>query len=85
MFAACGFNSNYIKWLEAFVGASGIDNRFDYESFNNAWSGWGSFNNSYDWGHWSQLHEYLWNEYENSGWYDRWYDSHGGGWHGYFY
>lgn len=84
VFTACGFDSDYIKWLETFVNASGIDNHYDYERFDDAWSGWDHFNGAYDWRYWSQLYSNRWNEYERSGWYDHWYDDRGGGWYGYF-
>ncbi len=46
VYSRCGFDKEYIKWLENFVNAEGRDNYNDYSSFENSWGGWCSYGGS---------------------------------------
>lgn len=85
VYTACGFDRGYIDWLEDFVSARGVDNFYDYEAFDDRWYGWDYFLDEFDWYEWAWSNEDLWGRYEDSGWYDDWYDDFGGGWFDFFY
>ena len=85
VYTACGFDEGYIAWLEEFVGASGVNDFYDYKEFDSSWYGWDYFLDEYDWLDWAWSNEDLWGQYEDSGWYDDWYDDFGGGWLDFFY
>ena len=42
-FTACGIDKDYVSWLEAFVSAQNTNGSFDYEGFDEGWSGWENF------------------------------------------
>lgn len=43
VYTRCGFDSNYIAWLENFVSAVGYESYYDYDDFENSWDGWSSY------------------------------------------
>ncbi len=43
VYTKCGFDSNYIAWLENFVSAAGYESYYDYDDFENSWDGWSSY------------------------------------------
>ncbi len=53
IFTNCGFDSNYITWLEKFTTASGAGNYYDYSDWEDEWSGWDDYDDSYNWDGWS--------------------------------
>ena len=40
VFKACGIDATYVDWLEGFVGASGVENQYDHDTFADTWEGW---------------------------------------------
>ena len=43
VYSKCGFDGEYIDWLEGFVSARGSDDYCDYSGFEDSWCGWGSY------------------------------------------
>ncbi len=41
------FDRDYIDWLENFVSAENSIDYYDYDTFDNSWLGWGSYENDY--------------------------------------
>lgn len=41
------FDKEYIDWLEQFVSASGYDDYYDYNGFEDNWNGWGEYESEY--------------------------------------
>ncbi len=59
----CGFDSEYIGWLEKFVGESNYSSFYDYSDWDDEWSGWDDYEDDYNWYDW----EY---GYDDDYWYD---------------
>ena len=53
IFTNCGFDADYIAWLEKFTTASGAGNYYDYSDWEDNWNGWDDYDDSYDWNDWS--------------------------------
>lgn len=52
VFTNCGFDSEYINWLSKFTSASGSNDFYDYDEWDDEWSGWDDYDDDYDWGNW---------------------------------
>lgn len=53
IFTDVGIDSEYVAWLENFVGASGCDSFYDYDSwYENDWQGWDDYEDDFDWLDW---------------------------------
>jgi len=52
IFTNIGLDSDYINWLGKFVGASGTDNSYDHDSWDDSWEGWDEYEDDYDWEDW---------------------------------
>jgi len=82
VFSNCGFDEEYIAWLENFVDASGSDTYYNYDEFIDEWIGWDYYYDSYDWNNWYYEDSEGWDDQYDSGygWYDDytydygWYD-----------
>ena len=61
IFKNCGFDSEYITWLGNFVSAGGTSSFYDFGSFDNSWSGWDNYSDSFDWSSWSYNSSDYWN------------------------
>ncbi len=71
IFLNCGFDEPYVDWLGRFVNAGGASRYFDYEEWDEEWSGWENWEDDYDWSwwtHWSD--EAYWTEEDLWGWCD---------------
>lgn len=53
IFTNCGFDADYIAWLEKFTTASGAGNYYDYSDWEDDWDGWDDYDDSYNWDDWS--------------------------------
>ncbi len=86
IFTNCGFDGDYIAWLEKFSETGGYDNYYDYSDWEDSWDGWDSYDDSYDWGDWSYFGDGYdsfwdsWGSYDgdyDDGYYDSYYDEYG--------
>ena len=69
VFLNCGFDENYVGWLERFTSSSASSSDFyDYDDWDNSWDGWDSYEDDYDWNSWG---------YDN-------FDCYGYGYDGYY-
>ena len=71
VFLGCGFDSDYVEWLEKFAGSSG-SGYYDYDSWDSHWGGWDSYEDDYDWDDWEEWDD--WDDWESDGW--GWSDWH---------
>lgn len=77
VYTNCGFDAEYIDFLESFVDA---DTTETYDWGQSDWSGWESYEEEeYDWEEWDQWEEYQetdfgWDEYDYSNQWDSWYN-----------
>lgn len=91
VFTDCGFDSDYIAWLEKFVSTGGSSSYYDYDDWDYEWSqgGWDDYYDDYggsgfDWlfGLLGGYDDYGYDDYGYDD-YDDWYDGWGGyGWAG---
>lgn len=93
VFTNCGFDSNYIAWLEKFVSASGNNSYYDYSDWDNNWDGWDSYEDDYNWSDWDYTNDdnywyddedwgwsdWNYDDYWDSCWYDSYWDSYDSG------
>ena len=65
VFTNCGFDEDYINWLGNFIGvaSSSYSDYYSFGDFDQNWNGWGSYDDSYDWGSWEDQ-----NQSDSSGW-----------------
>ena len=47
VYQTLGLDAEYVDWLGKFVDSSGEDDYYDYNSFEEGWSGWGSYEQEY--------------------------------------
>ncbi|MBQ3791359.1 MAG: hypothetical protein II800_10520 [Lachnospiraceae bacterium] len=47
VYGELGLDQEYIDWLGKFVSASDYDEYYDYDSFEDSWGGWGTYENEY--------------------------------------
>lgn len=52
VFSNCGFDANYIAWLQNFVSNSVYDSYYDYDDWDDSWDGWDEYEDDYDWDDW---------------------------------
>ena len=79
VFVQCGIDRDYVDWLEKFCNAGGMGDYYSYESWDDDWDGWDSYEDDYDWSEWEHYHDgggfwdFLWDDWD--GYYDdEWYD-----------
>lgn len=85
VFTDCGFDSDYVAWLEKFVGAGGSSSYYDYDDWDYEWShgGWDDYEDyddgGFDWlyGLLGGYDDYYYDDYED---YDDWYGGWGDSW-----
>ncbi len=76
IFTNCGFDSDYITWLEAFTSAEGSSDYYDYDDEWSDWFGWDDYDDDYDWTSW--LYDYdddYWSsayDWDDWNYYDYW-------------
>ena len=81
VFTACGFDEEYISWLEKFVTSGGSASYYNYDSWDTQWSsgGWDDYEDTGDsW--WDYLFGYDDYYYEDNYWEDDYGYGGGGGW-----
>ena len=88
VFTNCGFDKEYISWLGKFVDSSGSDVYYDYDIWDDEWSGWDDYEDDYDWSDWDYYYddydygwcdeEYYYDDYYYDDYYydDYYYDDH---------
>ncbi len=87
VFTNCGFDSTYINWLGNFTSASGSGDFYDYDEWDDEWSGWDDYEDDYDWGgwfddwdeydddsYWSDDEYWGWDDFEYENSWNNWYD-----------
>lgn len=81
IFENCGFDANYINWLENFVGSYGYD-YYDYDEWDESWDGWDDYEDDYDWDDWGSFFGSDWDDdYYDDSYYDDWFsDDYDWGW-----
>ncbi len=83
VFANSGFDSEYINWLGKFVDASGTESFYDYDEWDDDWSGWDDYDDDYDWygDDWSLFDFIFDGEWDDDDWSDDdWYGWDDYGW-----
>ncbi len=76
VFSDCDIDSGYIEWLSKFVDAEGSDSYYDYDDFEDSWSGWGSYYDEYEYDCDDEYYTEEWQyDYEEQLWY--FYDEDG--------
>lgn len=53
----CGFDSEYINWLSKFTSAEGYSEFYDYNEWDEDWSGWNDYDDDYNWEDWEYSDE----------------------------
>ena len=48
VYSKCGFDEEYIDWLERFVSAEGTDDYCDYSGFEDSWCGWQTYEEGWE-------------------------------------
>ncbi len=83
IFKNCGFEAEYVTWLEKFVGVSGSTSFFDYDDWNDTWDGWDDFDDDFNWDDWDFSDDdsywdddnWDWADWDYSDYFDdNWYD-----------
>ena len=71
IFTNCGFDSDYISWLEKFtsVASSSESDYYDYDSWDDSWDGWDGYSDTYNWDDYSDDSESSqdWNDFDWNG------------------
>ncbi len=76
IFENCGFDSEYIEWLEKFVGGSNYESFYDYSDWDDEWYGWDYYEDDYNWYDWEYDDDDYWDDEYDWGWDDfDYYDS----------
>lgn len=52
IFTNCGIDSEYVAWLEKFVGSSNSENFYSYDNWDDSWSGWDDYEDDFNWLDW---------------------------------
>ena len=79
IFTNVGFDSEYVDWLGSFVSASGTSAFYDYDDWNQEWSGWDTYNDG-DWNYAPDDDfgygpgDDRFDDYYDDGYYDDYYD-----------
>lgn len=69
VFTNAGIDLEYIEWLEKFVGADGVDNYYDYDSwYEQDWDGWADFSDDFDWHDWEYYDDDEYWDDDSCGW-----------------
>lgn len=69
VFGNCGFDKEYIQWLSGFVSASGSEEYYDYNQWDDDWNGWDEYEDDFDWGDWfDDYDDDYWENDDSWGW-----------------
>ena len=72
-----GIDADYIAWLEKFTTADGYSDFYDYDNWDDDWSGWDSYDayEDWDWDEWDYYDNSSYWESDDWGWEDSYFDS----------
>lgn len=71
IFTNCGFDEAYIDWLSKFTSAAGSSSYYNYDSWDDSWSGWSSYDDDYDWSIWDWFDDSdYWDDSSDDSWWD---------------
>lgn len=60
VFTNVGIDDEYVDWLKNFVDESATNDFYDYDSWEEDWSGWDDYDEEYDWSDWSDEEDSDW-------------------------